>query len=69
MPLDSNLDLFAAEKTNVYAFSGNLWYSLISFQISLFRILSVTPESIRKSIQGVVEKLFSYDQVFLCIYF
>ena len=50
MPFDYNLELFAAKRTNVDSFSGNLWYSLILLQVSFLRTLSATPESIRKSI-------------------
>ena len=50
VPFDCILELFAAERTNVVAFNCNLWYSLISFQVSVYNILSVAPESSRKSI-------------------
>ena len=50
MPFDCNLELFAAERTNVDALNCNLWLSLISFQASIFSTFSVAPESRRKSI-------------------
>ena len=50
VPIDCNLEFFAAERTNVVAFNCNLWYSLISSQVSVFNILIVAPESSRKSI-------------------
>ena len=57
VPFDCNLELFAAERTNVDAFSCNLGYSLISFQVSVFNILSVAPDSGRKSISGCGEEI------------
>ena len=50
VPFDCRLELFAAERTNVDALSCNLWYSLISFQVSLFKMFKVAPESSKKSI-------------------
>ena len=50
MAFDCSFDLFDVERTNIDTLSCNLGYSMISVQVSLFSMLSVAPESIRKSI-------------------
>ena len=68
VPFFCNLELFAAESTNVDAFSCNLWYTLFFFQVSLFNILHVAPESNKKSISRFGGEIVFVLSGVCCVY-